>query len=476
MTHINQRRDWPANWIIANPILQLGEMGWERGTGRGKLGDGVSVWTALNYVTGDVGPEGPPGPAGPTGATGPAGPTGATGPEGPAGPTGSTGPAGATGPAGPTGPAGADSTVPGPTGPAGATGPAGPTGATGPAGPTGAPGAGSVNSVNGDFGPDISLVASEIPSTPVGTIAATDVQGALAELDTEKAPLASPAFTGNPTAPTPATGDDDTSVATTAFVKAQNYIAASGGVIGNASLPARLRFNTNNNRITDPNNNTDTGWAYVNAATNGPEGATISNYTLLTIADTGSTGRYSQTAFETTANGRVWSRYWNGTAWSAWVGMAFLASPTFTGDPKAPTPAATDDDTSIATTAHVKDAIQGGSVIALGNLTGAVNMSTVGSSALNAATTVNATVTATLTGNTTFDASTMPAVAAGTQFAMIITQDATGSRTLTLTNIRKPGGAAGLVLSTAASAVDVVVFWYSGANWYAMLSGKAFAV
>jgi len=35
-----------------------------------------------------------------------------------------------------------------------------------------------------------------------------------------KAPLASPAFTGNPTAPTPAVADNDTSIATTAFVKA----------------------------------------------------------------------------------------------------------------------------------------------------------------------------------------------------------------------------------------------------------------
>lgn len=34
-----------------------------------------------------------------------------------------------------------------------------------------------------------------------------------------KANLASPAFTGNPTAPTPAVGDNDTSIATTAFVK-----------------------------------------------------------------------------------------------------------------------------------------------------------------------------------------------------------------------------------------------------------------
>jgi hypothetical protein len=37
------------------------------------------------------------------------------------------------------------------------------------------------------------------------------------------APLASPSFTGDPHAPTPAPGDNDTSVATTAFVKNQNY-------------------------------------------------------------------------------------------------------------------------------------------------------------------------------------------------------------------------------------------------------------
>lgn len=42
-----------------------------------------------------------------------------------------------------------------------------------------------------------------------------------------KADLASPVFTGNPTAPTPATGDNDTSIATTAFVKAQGYLTSA---------------------------------------------------------------------------------------------------------------------------------------------------------------------------------------------------------------------------------------------------------
>jgi hypothetical protein len=53
-----------------------------------------------------------------------------------------------------------------------------------------------------------------------------------------KADLASPTFTGDPKAPTPTTGDNDTSIATTAFVKAQSYltgnqtITLSGDVTG----------------------------------------------------------------------------------------------------------------------------------------------------------------------------------------------------------------------------------------------------
>lgn len=58
---------------------------------------------------------------------------------------------------------------------------------------------------------------------------------------TGAAPLASPTFTGDPKAPTPATSDNDTSIATTAFVKAQGYttnvgtvtsVAFSGGTTG----------------------------------------------------------------------------------------------------------------------------------------------------------------------------------------------------------------------------------------------------
>lgn len=50
MTHIRQRRDTATNWNIANPVLELGEIGWETNTRKAKMGDGVSVWAALPYT------------------------------------------------------------------------------------------------------------------------------------------------------------------------------------------------------------------------------------------------------------------------------------------------------------------------------------------------------------------------------------------------------------------------------------------
>ena len=54
------------------------------------------------------------------------------------------------------------------------------------------------------------------------------------------APLASPTFTGDPKAPTPATADNDTSIATTAYVQANlaNYATlASPALTGNPTAP-----------------------------------------------------------------------------------------------------------------------------------------------------------------------------------------------------------------------------------------------
>jgi hypothetical protein len=53
------------------------------------------------------------------------------------------------------------------------------------------------------------------------------------------APLASPALTGNPTAPTPTAGDNDTSIATTAFVTTA-VAGVSGG--GSFDLAQQMAF------------------------------------------------------------------------------------------------------------------------------------------------------------------------------------------------------------------------------------------
>lgn len=71
---------------------------------------------------------------------------------------------------------------------------------------------GVVSPAGGDYN------AGQITVTPVGGISSTNAQSALAELDTEKAPLNSPTFTGTPAGPTPAVGDSTTKLATTAFV------------------------------------------------------------------------------------------------------------------------------------------------------------------------------------------------------------------------------------------------------------------
>lgn len=62
--------------------------------------------------------------------------------------------------------------------------------------------------------------AAAISNTPAGGISSTTVQDAINELATEKANLASPAFTDTPTAPTAAPGTNTTQLATTEYARA----------------------------------------------------------------------------------------------------------------------------------------------------------------------------------------------------------------------------------------------------------------
>lgn len=65
------------------------------------------------------------------------------------------------------------------------------------------------------------LSTAELNTLDGVTVSASDINDVV-----NKASLNSPAFTGNPTAPTPSPGDNDTSIATTAFVVQQAFSAA----------------------------------------------------------------------------------------------------------------------------------------------------------------------------------------------------------------------------------------------------------
>jgi len=127
---IQIRRDTAATWTAINPVLASGEFAVETDTDQMKLGDGVTAWSGLAYLTagpqgiqgiqgdqGIQGIKGDTGDTGPIGLTGPQGEQGIQGIQGVKGDTGDTGPIGLTGPQGEKGDTGDE----GPMGPVGTT-------------------------------------------------------------------------------------------------------------------------------------------------------------------------------------------------------------------------------------------------------------------------------------------------------------------------------------------------------------------
>lgn len=74
----------------------------------------------------------------------------------------------------------------------------------------------------------------------------------------------------------------------------------------------------------------------------------------------------------------------------------------------------------------------------------------------------------TLTGNATI---TMPTATAGKSFILLLKQDGTGSRTVTWSTVKWPGGTAPTVTSTA-SKQDIYSFFADGTNWYGTTVGQ----
>jgi hypothetical protein len=47
---IQLRSDTSSNWTLSNPILAVGEFGWDITAKLFKVGDGLTAWNALDYV------------------------------------------------------------------------------------------------------------------------------------------------------------------------------------------------------------------------------------------------------------------------------------------------------------------------------------------------------------------------------------------------------------------------------------------
>jgi hypothetical protein len=114
--------------------------------------------------------------------------------------------------------------------------------------PTPSPGDNSTNLATTAF---VSSAIAAAPSTGVSsfntrtgavTLLTSDLTGA------GGAPLASPVFTGNPTAPTPAAGDNDTSVATTAFV-ATSFAPLNSPIFTGAPTAPTVAVGDNSTKI-----------------------------------------------------------------------------------------------------------------------------------------------------------------------------------------------------------------------------------
>ena len=57
IVRIKIRHDTSTNWANINPILALGEIGFESDTNKLKVGNGTSAWNSLDYIAGGGGEE-----------------------------------------------------------------------------------------------------------------------------------------------------------------------------------------------------------------------------------------------------------------------------------------------------------------------------------------------------------------------------------------------------------------------------------
>jgi len=211
------------------------------------------------------------------------------------------------------------------------------------------------------------LVLSADPSAALGAATKQYVDSKVGG-----APINSPTFTGDPKAPTPSANDNDTSIATTAFVIGQASISPALALQPTAAVGTSTRwarhdhvhpsnFTSNANTLaanTDLNGVTQQGYYVIPNPTNGPNapGEVWGYHVEVHMYTAGFVVQIAWPMYVTPP--QQWIRNCVNGTWSAWTQLAGsgapINSPAFTGDPTAPTPATADNDTSIATTAFVK--------------------------------------------------------------------------------------------------------------------------
>lgn len=171
---------------------------------------------------------------------------------------------------------------------------------------------------------DVTATAAELNVLDGITATTTElnyVDGVTSAIQTQlnaKAPKASPALTGTPTAPTAAAGTNTTQIATTAFVTSAISTSASAAAVQSVDTTA------------------GTSGINLSLDADGKLDVTISSGSI--------------------ANGNT-NFVTGGTVYSTTNLLAPKASPTFTGTPSAPTAAAGTNTTQIATTAFVTSAV-----------------------------------------------------------------------------------------------------------------------
>ena len=168
------------------------------------------------------------------------------------------------------------------------------------------------------------------------------------------APLASPVFTGDPRGPTPAAGDDDTSFATTAFVHAAIAGLATVNVAGNSNITLTAA-------------QWGVGIIVFSGLLTGNINVIFPARTDRWIIVNNSTGAFAITCKTPAGTGVIVTqgkaREIMGDATNITFVHTDYESVAMTGAPTAPTPAAGDNSTKIATTAFVNTAVDDAAII-----------------------------------------------------------------------------------------------------------------